>query len=309
MTRRLLVPALSLLLVACAVFAQPVPPATATAPALSPPTGATRMNLWQNTPNVVPGQDKDVDPTIPTLDAYVPAANVTKCAIIVLPGGGYTNLSTIKEGKDVAEMFASHGITAFVLRYRHAPRYKYPVPQEDVARAIRLVRSKAADYHIDPARIGIMGFSAGGHLASSISTHFDLGKPDAADPIDKLSCRPDFAILCYPVITFTDDAATHKGSRTALVGNDETLWKEMSSELHVTKDTPPTFLYHTDADKTVPSENSVLYYLALRKAKVDAELHIFQPGGHGSGLGLGDGELKAWPALALSWIDHHGWTK
>jgi acetyl esterase/lipase len=259
-------------------------------------------------PGVVAGEDKDGDPTEPTIDVYLPQRDPADTkpipAVVILPGGGYMNLATGHEGRDVARMFNRHGIAGFVVRYRHAPRYHHPIPMNDAHRAIRLVRSGAQQWHIDPARIGIMGFSAGGHLASTVSTKFDSGNPAAADPIDRAASRPDFAILCYPVITFLEKSM-HVGSRNHLLGEgvkDENLVRLMSSELQVTPQTPPTFLYHTDEDTGVPPENSILYYTALRQNKVPAELHIFRPGRHGLGLAPSNPNLAPIADLIIRWM-------
>jgi acetyl esterase/lipase len=194
-------------------------------------------------------------------------------------------------------------VTALILQYRIAPRYHHPAPITDAQRAIRLVRARADDWKINPKQIGIMGFSAGGHLASTAGTHFDAGKPDAADPIDRVSCRPDFLILCYPVISFTTEYA-HVGSRTNLLGKDadSKLLDSYSNEKQVTPDTPTTFLFHTNEDSGVPPENSVLFYLALRKAKVPAEIHIYQRGKHGVGLAKQDPVLSTWPDRLADWL-------
>jgi acetyl esterase/lipase len=276
--------------------------------AADPATQPTRMKLWETTPGIVAGDDADANPTEPTIDAYLPApGKATQAAVVILPGGGYTHLSTVREGSEVAAMFVSHNITAFVVRYRLSPRYHYPTPVLDAQRALRIVRARAAEYHINPARIGIMGFSAGGHLASTVSTQFDAGQPDAPDPIDRVSSRPDFSILLYPVITFTDETAVHRGSRTALVGNDQTLWEKLSSEKHVTHDTPPTCLVQASDDRTVPVANSIMYYQALRKNNVIAELHIFQAGGHGFGLAANNEELRVWPEIVVGWMKANKW--
>jgi acetyl esterase/lipase len=270
------------------------------------PSAPLRLNLWENTPHVVAGPDTDVDPTIPTIDVYQPPkATATNAAVLVLPGGGYTHLSTQREGSDVAAVLVQHNITAVVLRYRHSPRYMYPIPIDDGMRAVRLVRSKAADWGINPSRIGIMGFSAGGHLAATVSTSFDAGNPAATDPVDKISSRPDFSVLVYPVITFVDPA-THVGSRTALVGNDQALWTKMSAELNVTRNTPPVFIVHSSADRTVPPMNSLLYYTACLKAGVPAQLLVFDHGGHGFGLGP-DNDIKNWPNMVVQWMASNKW--
>ncbi len=256
--------------------------------------------------------DKDSDPFEPTMDIYLPPPDkAIGSAVIVLPGGGYGGLATSHEGKQVAEFFNSQGIAAFVVRYRHAPRYHHPIPLGDAQRAIRIVRSRAAEFKISPSRIGVMGFSAGGHLTSTTVTHFDAGKADATDPIERMSSRPDFGVLCYPVITLMDEPFVHKGSRSNLLGPSpaEGLQKNLSNELQVTKETPPCFLFHTDDDKGVPAENSVLFYLALRKAGVPAEMHIFKPGNHGLGLAPTNPSLSIWPTLLVNWMKLNGWLE
>jgi len=231
-------------------------------------------------------------------------------AVIVLPGGGYRALSMNSEGRQVANYLNSMGIAAFVLQYRLGPRYHHPVEIEDAQRAIRTVRSHAGEWHIAQNRIGIMGFSAGGHLAATASTRFDSGKPGASDVVDRVSSRPDFAILCYPVISLTE-AWTHQGSRLNLLGENPApeLAKTMSMENAVTAQTPPTFIFQTNADTTVPAENSVYYYLALRKAGVSAEMHVFENGPHGVGLAMYDPTLSEWPKLLVNWLRLHGFIK
>ena len=207
------------------------------------------------------------------------------------------------EGRSPANYFNSLGIAAFVLRYRLGPQYRHPIELGDAQRAIRTVRARAAEWHIAPNRIGIMGFSAGGHLASSASTHVEVGNASASDPIDRVSSRPDFAVLAYPVISFVEPYS-HQGSRTNLLGDhpDPELARSLSSETQVTAQTPPTFIYHTTTDTTVPVENAVASYLALRKAGVAAEMHIFKEGVHGSGLGMTDTALSEWPRLLANWL-------
>jgi acetyl esterase/lipase len=213
-----------------------------------------------------------------------------------------------KEGYAVAKWLNSLGVSAFVLKYRLGPRYHHPVELGDAQRAIRIVRSRAAEYGLQPDRIGIMGFSAGGHLASTAGTHFDAGNPGAADPIDRMSSRPDFMVLCYPVISF--GAFAHAGSKKNLLGEnpDPLLVENLSNELQVTKDTPPTFLFHTTTDATVPVENSVMFYSALRKAGVPAEMHIYERGPHGVGLAPSDPVLSSWPGRLADWLRIHGWA-
>ena len=224
-------------------------------------------------------------------------------AVIVAPGGGYGALASNHEGRLPANYFNSLGMAAFVLKYRLGPRYHHPIELGDAQRAIRMVRARAAEWHIAPDRIGIMGFSAGGHLASTASTHFDAGDPNAGDPIDRAGSRPDFAVLCYAVISLTEPW-THQGSRNNLLGAspDPELARSLSNETQVTAATPPTFLYHTNADTGVPVENSVAYFLALRKAKVPAEMHVFRNGPHGTGLGMLDAALSEWPKLLANWL-------
>ena len=189
------------------------------------------------------------------------------------------------------------------MKYRLAPRYIHPIELGDAQRAIRLVRTRAAEYGVKPDRIGMMGFSAGGHLTSTAETHFDSGNPNAPDPIDRASSRPDFAILGYRG-DFVYGALCHRGSAHALLGDspDPKLAEYLSSDLQVTSRTPPTFLFSTSEDTVVPSENSVAFYLALHKAKVPAELHIFKQGPHGVGLDLGDPALGEWPRLLINWL-------
>ena len=248
---------------------------------------------------------------IPAITAYLPrnvAPNTP--AIIVCPGGGYQNLATNHEGRQVASYLNSLGIAAFVLRYRLGPRYHHPIELSDAQRAIRTLRSHAADWRLDPNRIGIIGFSAGGHLAISAATHFDAGKKDAPDAVDRMGSRPDFVMLGYPVVSMTEPW-THQGSRNNLLGNnpDPELARSLSGELAVTKETPPTFIFQTNADATVPAENSVYYYLALRKAGVPAEMHIFEKGPHGVGLANDDPALSEWSKLLSNWLRNRGVVK
>lgn len=255
--------------------------------------------LWENgAPGALGHEDSD----IPTL-TYYPAAHAVPTAVIVAPGGGYRGLAMNHEGRQVANWLNAMGISAFVLKYRLGPRYHHPIELGDAQRAIRLVRAHAAQYGVKPDRIGMMGFSAGGHLTSTAETHFDSGNPNASDPIDRASSRPDFAVLGYAVISFTAPY-THKGSAQALLGDspDPKLLADLSNELQVTPQTPPTFLFSTSEDTGVPSENSVAFYLALHKAHVPAELHIFQYGPHGVGLDLGDPAVGEWPHLLINWL-------
>ncbi|HWG46389.1 MAG TPA: alpha/beta hydrolase [Gemmataceae bacterium] len=257
--------------------------------------------LWpKGAPGAVGTEERDK----PSLTIHLPPADkATGTAVVVCPGGGYGGLATGHEGKDPAEWLNRHGIAAFVLRYRLGPRYHHPAPLQDAQRAVRIVRSRAKEWHVDPQRIGIWGFSAGGHLASTAATHFDDGKRDADDPIERVSCRPDFAILCYPVITLRPPYA-HMGSRRNLLGDkaDDKLVESLCNEKQVTNKTPSTFLFHTSADTAVPPENSILFYQALRKHKVPAELHIYEEGPHGVGLAVGRGAASAWPDQLAAWL-------
>jgi acetyl esterase/lipase len=261
--------------------------------------------LW---PEGAPGAVGNEDADRPTLTVYLPPAErAVPTGVVVCPGGGYAKLAMDHEGRQVAEWLNSLGVAAFVLKYRLGPRYRHPAPLEDAKRALRLVRSRAGEFRIAPDRIGVWGFSAGGHLASTLATHFDAGNPTAADPIERVSCRPDFAILAYPVISFASEYA-HKGSRRNLLGDnpDPALVENLSNEKQVTAQTPPTFLFHTNEDQGVPAENSVLFYLALRRAGVPAELHIYERGRHGVGLAPNDPVLSSWPQRLADWLRVRG---
>src|ERR1017187_5119112 len=270
-----------------------------------PPANLPKADLlW---PGGAPESQGIEDIDIPTLAPYLVAAGRgTGAAVIVCPGGGYSGLSMDKEGDQIAKWLNSIGVTAFVLQYRLGPKYHHPVELGDAQRAIRTVRAKAAEYRLLPDRIGIMGFSAGGHLASPAGTHLDAGDANAPDPIDRLSSRPDFLVLCYPVISFGEFA--HQGSRRNLLGEnpDPKLVESLSNETQVTARTPPTFLFHTTNDAAVPVENSVMFYAALRKAGVPAELHIYERGPHGVGLAQTDEALSTWPARLADWLRVHG---
>jgi acetyl esterase/lipase len=212
------------------------------------------------------------------------------------------------EGADVANWLSANGVAAFVLKYRHkGTGYQHPAPLDDAQRAIRTVRARAKEWKVDPKRVGILGFSAGGHLASTAGTHFNDGKSDATDPIERLSCRPDFLVLLYPVISLTT-TYTHQGSKQNLLGKDADakLVESLSNENQVTAQTPPTFLMHTDGDTGVLPENSVLFYLALRRAKVPAEMHIYEKGQHGLGLAPKTPGLSTWPDRCIDWMRGRG---
>jgi acetyl esterase/lipase len=294
-------PMKALLLLSAAVLSAQQRPA----PILQEPQ---TIPLWTDR---APGAVGDEDLDKPSLTVYMPP-NTTgpMTAVIIAPGGAYARLSMNLEGRAPANFFNSMGVAAFVLKYRLGPRYHHPVEIGDALRAIRLVRARAAEWHIDPAKIGMMGFSAGGHLAASASTQFDPPNASAADPIDRAGSRPDFAILCYPVISMTE-SWTHQGSKTNLLGDHPLpeLAQLMSMDTQVTAKTPPTFIYQTNADTSVPAENAVTYYLALRKAGVAAEMHIFKDGPHGTGLGMTDPALSEWPRLLMNWMRASGFLK
>ena len=263
--------------------------------------------LWLNgAPGAAGNEPQDIPVITPF---FAPKDKATGASIIVCPGGGYSHLSEIKEGSDVAKWLNSLGITAFVLKYRLGMRYHAPSPLLDASRALRMVRSRAKEWNLDLHRIGILGFSAGGHLASTLATHFDAGKSDANDAIDRESSRPDLIVLIYPVITMGE--FTHSGSKKNLLGENPTAEavKLYSNQLHVTKDTPPTFIVHAVADPGVPVENSLLFADALRKAHVPFELHLYEQGPHGFGLAPNNPVLATWTELCANWLGVHGFTK
>jgi acetyl esterase/lipase len=265
-----------------------------------------RELLW---PDGAPGAKGDQPADKPTLTICLPDRDrAAGSAVVICPGGGYGFLAVGHEGRDIATWLNGLGVAGFILEYRHRQRgYGHPAPLQDAQRAIRTVRARAAGWKIDPQKIGIMGFSAGGHLASTAGTHFDKGNPQAKDPIERVSCRPDFMILCYPVIAF-GEPYTHRGSQRNLIGNDPDpeLVRSLSSEKQVTAETPPTFLFHTDEDTGVPAENSVFFYLALRRAKVPAELHVYRRGRHGLGLAPKTPGTSTWPRCCEDWMRGQG---
>lgn len=267
----------------------------------------TPITLWENgAPNAAGKEAID----IPTITPYLaPKETATGATIIVFPGGGYTHLSEIKEGSDVAKWLNTLGISAFVVKYRLGMKYHQPNQLLDAARAMRIVRSRAKEWDLDTGRIGILGFSAGGHLASTLGTHYDTGKPDAKDEVERVSSRPDLMILMYPVITMGE--FTHQSSKLNLLDKDPSpdLVKLYSNELQVTKDTPPTFLVHTMTDATVPVENSLMFADALRKNKVSFEMHIYEQGPHGFGLAPTMPILATWTGRCADWLGLHGFTK
>jgi len=267
---------------------------------LATPVTAQNTNTFPLWPEGAPGALGKEDKDIPTLTPLFPdPAKATGAAMVICPGGGYGGLAS-HEGADYARFLNEQGIAGFVLKYRLGPGgYHHPSMLQDAARALRTVRARADEWKVDPKRIGIMGSSAGGHLASTLLTHFDAGKPDATDPIERQSSRPDAGILCYAVITMGQ--FTHQGSKNNLLGKDpaDDLVRDLSNELQVTKDTPPCFIWHTAEDSAVPVENSLQFAAALRKAGVPFDLHVYQKGAHGLGLGSRDYDSAKW----------HPWTK
>jgi acetyl esterase/lipase len=260
--------------------------------------------LW---PEGAPGALGKAEKDIPTLTAYLPKSETgSGASIVICPGGGYGGLAP-HEGKDYALWLNEHGVAGFVLKYRlGSSGYRHPRMLEDAARAVRLVRAKSAEWKVDPTRVGIMGSSAGGHLASTLLTHFDPGNPTAEDPIEKQSSRPDLGILCYPVITMVG-THTHQGSRKNLLGTDPSpeLMRLLSNELQVTAQTPPCFIWHTYEDTGVAVENSLDFAAALRRAGVPFDLHVYQKGKHGIGLANG----HPWTKDCVFWLTAQGFVK
>ncbi len=284
-------------------------------------TGQEKVLLWTDgiVPNQEIGQEKEritetdiiriENVQTPSIEIYLPSKSIrTGKAMIICPGGGYESLSYDWEGTDFAKALNAKGIAAFVLKYRLPisatiidPKW---APLQDAQRAIRLVRAHAKKWGIDPTKVGIMGFSAGGHLASTLGTHYNKETlAGSKDPVDALSARPDFMALIYPVITF-DKKHYHAGSKNALIGTNASadLVNEFSNNLHVNSNTPPSFLVHSADDKGVPIANSLLFYEALIKNGVSAEMHLYPYGGHGFALARGKGSLEDWPLLLFNWI-------
>jgi acetyl esterase/lipase len=285
--------------------AQPVP--------LSPadtfvPRGAQVIPLW---PGRAPGAVGDSSVDRPTLTVFpAPADRATGAAAVVFPGGSYGHLAIGKEGVATAHWLNTLGVTAFVATYRLGPRYHYPAMIDDGLRAVRIVRARAAEWRLDPHRVGVVGFSAGGHLASSVGTHY-AGPQARTGASDTASARPDFMVLVYPVVTMMDPLV-HRGSRTNLLGPtpDSALVRLFSNETQVTPGTPPTFIVATSDDATVPVENSIHLYEALRAAKVPVEMHIYESGRHGFGLASENPYLASWTERCAAWLARHdvAWT-
>jgi acetyl esterase/lipase len=275
---------------------------------LDPTLGISALQLW---PSGAPEVQGTPAADLPTLTVFLPQEGKgTGSAVVVAPGGAYMNLSTNLEGRQVADWFTSQGVTAFLLKYRMGAKYLYPIPLEDAQRAVRLVRSLAATYGFLPDRIGFVGFSAGGHLAAATGTLFDAGKPDSGDPLERLSSRPDFLVLGYPWL----NAMQPSGHYITYCSVIETIppatckvdEQKYTPSLHVTSQTPTTFIYSTSDDRTVPISASVNFYNALIAAGVPAEMHIFRQGEHGSGMGAGVAALDQWPVLLAQWLRDQG---
>ena len=270
--------------------------------------------LWpEGVPNAKAGEEQTVNNRIsnvhaPTLTVYRADGQGPRAAVIVCPGGGYGILAFAHEGVDVAKRLNAMGVSAFILKYR-LKEYGHPAPLQDVLRAIRTVRSRAAEFGVAPDRIGVLGFSAGGHLAASAATLFDAPEGKTGAALDSVSGRPDFAAAIYPVITLKERFA-HAGSRRNLLGDNPppALVDRLSLELQVTKNTPPMFLVHTSEDKGVPLENSLALYQAIRASGGSAELHLYEKGPHGFGLGQGLGPAADWPARFETWLRAHKWV-
>jgi acetyl esterase/lipase len=267
------------------------------------------MALW---PETVPHQQGDSPEDNPTLTPYLPAGDIVRSAVIVCPGGGYSHRAP-HEGEPIAYWLNSLGIAAFVLDYRVSP-YRHPAPLKDAQRAIRLVRAKGrfGEWTVDPTRIGILGFSAGGHCATSAATIFDAGDKESSDPIAQQSSRPNALIACYPVITFGE--YRHHGSMLNLLSDKDgqvspELQESLSLETRVTPQTPPTFLWHTSNDPGVPVENSLMFAAALSHHKVQFALHVFPDGGHGLGLAADHQTVSVWPDLCAEWLEEIGFTE
>jgi len=269
--------------------------------------GVRTVRLW---PGDAPEAKGKACEDAPTLTIFAPQpGHENGSAVVVLPGGAYVGLAANLEGRQVADWFTARGFRAFILQYRLSSNgYLLPVPLLDARRAVQTVRARAADYHIDPNRIVIIGFSAGGHLAALASTQFVAGKPDAEDPVERVSSRPDFSVLGYPWIGAISGDTSHLSycKLFKVMDRCEELRAAYSPDLFVTKDTPPTFWFHTFDDKTVPVEQGLRYYEALVKVGVPSEAHIFAKGPHGVGLGKGDAALDQWPNLLEIWLRAQG---
>jgi len=280
---------------------------------MPPAASAQSSNSFPLWPDGAPGALGKADKDIPTLTAYLPdASSASGAAVVICPGGGYGGLAP-HEAEPYARYLNESGIAGFVLKYRLGSHgYKHPAMLQDAARALRIVRARAKEWNLDPKRIGIMGSSAGGHLAATLLTHFDDGKPDDPDPVERVSSRPDLGILCYAVITMGQ--FTHQGSKNNLLGTNASpeMVKLLSNELQVTKSTPPCFIWHTWEDTVVPVENALQFAESLRRAGLPFDLHIYQKGPHGIGLGAKDNDPShrhPWTSDCTYWLKAQRFTK
>jgi acetyl esterase/lipase len=268
------------------------------------------IELW---PAGAPGALGNGPEDRPSLELYLlPGPDARPC-MLVLPGGGYGGHALEHEGQAIAHWCNALGISAVVLRYRLGPKYHHPCMLDDANRAMRVLRHNAAAWEIDPARIAVIGFSAGGHLVSTLGTHWDGGDAAAADPIDRHSSRPNLLVLCYPVISMLPHDVTHGGSRENLLGPNPApeLMNLLSNQLHVNAQTPPTFILHTADDEAVPVENAYLFASALARAGVNHELHVYAHGPHGVGLARGKWHkplLDTWTNHLTDWLRGHGFS-
>ncbi len=268
--------------------------------------GISTTRIWPGDAPEAKGNGCEDIPTLTVLKPHPGTENGS--AAIIFPGGAYMGLASILEGREVADWYASHGFTAFVLRYRLGKKYLLPVPLLDARRAVQFVRAHAAEYHIVPNRIVVTGFSAGGNLAGLAGTQFVPGDPSSSDPVEKVSSRPDYLVLGYPWIGGISPDTSHLTycKLVDIMDRCEEFQKKFSPNLFVTKETPPTFIYHTTDDGTVPVQQALSFYEAAIAAHVPIEMHIFETGKHGSGLGKGEVALDQWPALLETWLRSHG---
>ena len=277
------------------------------APATQPATGVRTVRLWEGDAPGALGKDAN---DVPSVTIYPPPEGKNNgSAMVICPGGGYGGLAG-HEGKPVADWINAKGGTGVVLKYRLGPKYHHPAMLNDVGRAIQLTRANAQAWGVDPNRIGVLGFSAGGHLASTAATHFDYGDAASPDPVARASARPDVTILVYPVITLEGPFA-HGGSRTNLLGGDPDpkLVELLSNQKAVTPKTPPCYLVHSSDDRVVPIENSLMFASALAAQKIPFGIRVFDHGGHGFGMGGKDAELASWPESCAQWLDYRGFFK
>lgn len=266
--------------------------------------GIETVNLWPGTPPQAKGNGCADIPTITIMSPH----RGNGSAAVIFPGGGYTRLAADLEGREVADWFTARGFKAFIVAYRVGPNYLLPVPLLDARRAIQTVRARAADYHIEPDRIVAVGFSAGGHLAALAGTQFLPGNPTAADPVERVSSRPDYLVLGYPWLGAITTDTSHLSYCKVfnIMDQCDALRAKYTPALFVSKETPPTFIYHTYTDRTVPVQQSLDFFEALLKAGVPSEMHIFANGPHGTGLGNGDAARDQWPALLENWLRAKG---